>query len=768
MMSIRRPLSNDHHHQQNMRTSSSSASNLHSLKEKITCRVCNKQYNTPKTLPCLHSYCLSCLASLQLSELAMKKLVCPECDKTVVIDGDSLNGLPDAFCINRQIREFTFLQKVHGIVDTKCEKCTGKSVKATSFCDGCGKFVCDLCVTIHKSWSEFSSHKLLSLSDLKECYHKYIPNDATPTRCVQHEKECTVYCETCQREICHECIIRSHREHQYNLTTDSARQHKASTREQLLMVDTVPSELDAAISKLERLVKNFTEEGKAVKSKLETRFKDLEMALAKRHKALGQDASSMVDGKIRLLEDQRKELIHIKKKVTSCKDFVNQMLDTEHDSEFFVLKKQMCDRIAEVSKEFSATELTPIEEPSIQLLFDNNRMKKELKHAGCVSDGSQLYVGYSSLANGVPSSTVTSHFLASEVVSFFISLSTSFFKMRSSPADQITAEIQCLRDNTLCPATVKINSNGFAKVQFSFNERGRYVFMVKVAGQHISGSPHPFFVLPSTSTQFHSPVRSISKLTTPKGLAVNRKNQIIVSQEDLHNVTLFGKRCRKVLSFGSYGSGEAQFSSPNGVSVDNHNCIYVSDSKNNRVQKFDSEGNFIKEYFGEKNTKGVLSQPTGIQITSEGEVYVVDRGNARIVVLSTDLAYKRTFGSAGKEKGQFEDPWGVTTDANGLVYVTDMKLHTIQIFDPMGEYRGQIGTQGTQKSRLNRPSGIAIDQFGKIFVCEFGNHRVSIFHVSSEFIDCFSIGLSMVNPHSIALDEDGFIYVSSAEAVHVF
>lgn len=741
--------------------------NLHSLKEKITCKVCNKQYVNPKTLPCLHSFCLSCLASLQLSDLAMKKLVCPECDKTVVVESDSLNAFPNAFLINRQISEFDFLRKVHGVVDTKCEKCTGKSVKATAFCDGCGKFVCDLCVTIHRSWSEFSTHKILTLSDLKECYQKYIPNSVPPTTCIQHNKDCTVYCETCTKEICHECIVKSHRDHQYNLTTDSAKVHKIATKEKLLMIDTVPEELDAAISKLQQLSQNVLREGNSVKSKIDDKFKDIEIAVAKRKKALITETITMVDAKCKLLDDQKKELVHVRSKVTSCKDFVNQTIESEHNSHFFHLKKQMCDRIAEVSKEFSATELTPVEEPAIKFTVDSS-LRGQLTNCGSVSDGSILHVGYSSLTNGVFSPMWPSQFFINDVVTFYICLSASFFKIRNNPAEQITAEILCVRDNSICPSTVTINSSGFAKIQCSFAERGRYIFMVKISGQHVSGSPHPFFVRPSISSQFHAPVRSISKLTTPKGLAVNGKNQIIVSQEDLHNVTVFGRRCRKVLSFGSSGSGEAQFNRPNGVSTDKNNFIYVSDTKNDRIQKFDSDGNFIKEFTGEKDVCGALKHPTGIYVTRKDEVYVVDRGNGRIVVLNTELNYNRTFGSVGKSKGQFEDPWGICLDTNGLAYVTDIKMHTIQIFDTMGEYRGQIGTQGTQKSRLSRPSGIAIDQFGRIFVCEFGNHRVSIFHVSSEFIECFSTGLSMVNPHSITVDEDGFIYVSSAETVHVF
>ena len=462
------------------------------------------------------------------------------------------------------------------------------------------------------------------------------------------------------------------------------------------------------------------------------------------------------------------ELEHIKNKVVACKDFVVSMVDSDHNSEFFLLKKQMCDRISEVSQEFSATELTPIEQPTIAFSSDETLIK-HLSNSGSVHDGSFLHVGYSSQSKGASSPAWPSQFFVKEVVTFYASLSSSFFRMRNSPADKISAEIRCLRDNSVCPATVAINVSGYAKVQCSFAERGRYSFIVKIGGHHVHGSPHLFFVRPLASNQFQTPLRSITKLSSPKGIVVNHKNQIIISQESQHNVTVFGKCCRKILSFGSYGSGEAQFNHPCGVAIDKQDFIYISDSKNNRVQKFDNEGHFVKEYTGDDAKHASLNQPMGINVSEEGDVFVVDRGNGRIVVLTSDLQYKYSFGSRGREKGQLEDPWDIAIDINNVVYITDMKMHTVHLFEKSnGEFRGQIGIEGTQKGRLNRPSGIAIDQFGRIFVCEFGNHRVSIFHVSSEFIDCFSTGLSMVNPHSITIDDDGFVYVSSAEAVHIF
>ena len=45
-----------------MATKSSTA--LKELDEQLTCNVCLDQYTNPKTLPCLHSFCLKCIEKL--------------------------------------------------------------------------------------------------------------------------------------------------------------------------------------------------------------------------------------------------------------------------------------------------------------------------------------------------------------------------------------------------------------------------------------------------------------------------------------------------------------------------------------------------------------------------------------------------------------------------------------------------------------------------------------------------------------------------------
>lgn len=729
------------------------------LSEAFNCSICCKKYSIPKTLPCLHSFCLECLKTISETSKESGEIVltCPECEKKITHVTKSLGDVPNAFQINRKLEHHTFLQKVNSQVIVKCEKCIGAKTKAVGYCTNCSKFICDLCFQIHSSWSELQSHKTLRMAQLKESFEKYIPSTSEKKLCQVHRKVCTVFCETCELLICHDCILKGHREHQYFHSDESAKRRKKGMIEHLDSINHMPVQLQTAISVLDTISQNFSIQGNEVESELMKKFDLLQKAIAARRDVLSNTVRERLDSKLKLLQEQKEMMERMMTKLSSCINFVSQTVDGDHVTEFFLLEKQMLCRISELHEEFTKMDLTPIEEPEVHLTLDKESMALA-EEVGSVSDASVLYSG----------SNDSRVYVVGEVICFYVALSTSFYKTKTNPMEEIQAVVKSMREGTICPATVAVSSCGFAKLQCTFSDRGRYTISVKIGGRHVSRSPFTFFIKPNGS-QTMQPLKTIQKLQGPKGITINSKNHIIVCEESRHAISVFGRKTKKLISIGSYGRDNGQFNNPTGVTVDTNECVYIADSKNNRIQKFSSDGTYLGQYAGDKNNSAsLLNTPTSIKLGPKGQLFVVDRGNCRIVILSQDLKFVSSFGSVGYGLGQLQDPWDVAFDKEGFVYVTDTRQHCIQIFTPAGFFRGKISNQGMQKGKLNRPTGITIDSFGKIYVCESGNHRVSIFHISSEFLECFSIGLSMVNPSGIAVDEDGFIYVSCAESVHVF
>jgi DNA-binding beta-propeller fold protein YncE len=189
--------------------------------------------------------------------------------------------------------------------------------------------------------------------------------------------------------------------------------------------------------------------------------------------------------------------------------------------------------------------------------------------------------------------------------------------------------------------------------------------------------------------------------------------------------------------FGESGNGEGQFVWPTGIGLDSHNNIYVTDEWLHRVSVFDQEGNFLKMFGTPGKGEGQFNRPSGIAIDSNDDIYVVDSLNHRVQKLTKDGEYITEWGSLGSETGEFNAPWGITTDTRGYVYVADHKNHRVQKFSGQGEFVFQLGSYGSGREQFDHPSDVAVDSDGDIYVCDWANSRVPSFDAEVNYITTF-------------------------------
>ena len=148
-------------------------------------------------------------------------------------------------------------------------------------------------------------------------------------------------------------------------------------------------------------------------------------------------------------------------------------------------------------------------------------------------------------------------------------------------------KIECLLE--------KINFNQY-EISYQATIRGRHQLHIKVEGEHIKGSPFPVTAIKKRGT----PIKIITGMKGPRGLAVNQRGEIIVGEGYSNHVSILSSTGETLHSFGSQGSTQGQFDRIRGVAVDDYGNIYVADGHNHRVQKFSPDGNLSQQLEGKE------------------------------------------------------------------------------------------------------------------------------------------------------------------------
>ncbi|MGA2791297.1 MAG: 6-bladed beta-propeller [Candidatus Bathyarchaeia archaeon] len=200
--------------------------------------------------------------------------------------------------------------------------------------------------------------------------------------------------------------------------------------------------------------------------------------------------------------------------------------------------------------------------------------------------------------------------------------------------------------------------------------------------------------------------------------------------------------CNFLLTWGSPGAGNGQFSIPDGVAVDSSGNVYVADYQNSRVEKFTSTGTYVTAW-GCTNAgngcssggsgNGQFSGPWGLAVDSAGNVYVADSGNNRVEKFTGTGTYVTQWGCvspsasfpacpASSTNGQFNDPNGVAVDSAGNVYVVDTYNNRVEKFTSSGTFILTWGSLGSGKGQFYHPESVGADSSGNVYVTDIGSY----------------------------------------------
>ena len=696
----------------------------------LKCLLCKKIYQSPRLLPCLHSYCQRCIQNLIQFENQSSKItdqskcnnksknsnkaysmqtdgsedgdtnqktdnnesteneikienqhsatfsfLCPACKSAIEV---TRNGVTEVFPIN------TFLQDLCEMYDYKhekersCEYCRfdGKKVFATSLCLDCQDNMCEECANSHRRTKVTRSHKVIPYVQVQLGRYDTDIREYQNQKCKKHDNTVyTMFCDRCEVMMCSECKVETHENHKW--TT-----------------------LEKAVSKYQTQIRNL--------------LKGIQRQIPSIHnyvKFLSNYDNSVVSTQEKLIANMEKqtEMLHAmieEQKVVYIEE-INKAVDLER-CEIEVKSKNL--KTAAVSLELNARYLSSLLNlgKSDEILSLHSKITHRLTQLMHMQlDGVQTKLRMS--------------FKPGKSMSQNIQVIFGMLGLDHAPMAQ--SEDGLASEGALAITSVLPNVKNTVELITSFDADGK----------------------------------DDGKDVWPTGLAITKRDEIIIVDRENKKVKVYDSMGKMKAEF--MGQGENKLGSPFDVTVLKSGDLAVTDHASEDVKIFTMNGVL------QLKINGDFKYPRGITTNSKGDIIVVDCQLKQITVHNAQTGkIVRTIEAKDSHGAKLlVDPYYVTTTPQDHIVVTDTAAPNIKVFSSDGRYLANYGGYGTRKEQVLQPYGVCCDDYGYTFVADNQNHRVHLLQPDGTMTKFLITKTdSLWHPMGVAINNKGYLVLTEA------
>ena len=308
----------------------------------LTCAICTELFDNTahqaKCLPCLHTYCKSCLESLAGKR---PKFNCPNCRKLITLPEGIVDSLPNNFIVEN-LKDY---QDIFNFA-VSCGSC--ESGQAVSFCYDCGAFLCQKCVDAHAQL-KLLRHKLSTVVELQE--QRFNPMMRQLQHCVKHPKQdITMYCResNCKVPVCATCGHLNHRGHDLIELSAATENVVADLQQSAARVYETKHELICKRSKAENIQKilldNFSKKRNEIHENAQKLHNQIDSVMHKAEANLKTLYETEMNHLVSSLESINLLIAHM----TSAHEFANQACDKTNPLQLLTSHNQIMDRFHEL------------------------------------------------------------------------------------------------------------------------------------------------------------------------------------------------------------------------------------------------------------------------------------------------------------------------------------------------------------------------------------------------------------------------------------
>ncbi|XP_072018007.1 uncharacterized protein [Amphiura filiformis] len=281
------------------------------------CSKCHQLLKSPRSLPCLHSYCATCLDD-QAKDSPISKVKCVECAEEFQILPGGLKEWQPLAIVHRLTEQKAMQMELISKETIHCTSCVwfsgeehqeDKQVPPTAVarCTECDDYLCKQCVAIHKSQRRSKDHPVITLEKLRE--GKVPHASATEQKvCVKHKGESLfIYCETCDVPICRQCVVitHSHPDHKYSEIEQAAKERGQKLQQLHESSGKNEKEINKALQEIRKSKRDFDLAVSEAKIQIKDTVQKLKSSYLKRL----DEARKVVEEELNIIEKEGLETI---------------------------------------------------------------------------------------------------------------------------------------------------------------------------------------------------------------------------------------------------------------------------------------------------------------------------------------------------------------------------------------------------------------------------------------------------------------------------
>ena len=227
--------------------------------DELQCSICLELFQDPRSLPCLHTFCVECIQRTLNDKNSLK---CPVCRAEHQLGEEGTKLLPVNSYACQELPRKRLRKQLEKNDEKKCECCGEAESADVAWCSECG-IICKSCLAMHKKMTiGLKDHEVIQTENQDSLLQppakkRFIARN----NCLRHSgQELKYLCTACTEMVCPECLLSTHKDHVY-CTADEARSDIETKMGELAgLVATKKDEFDDYLAKLNEV------EGKAVES----------------------------------------------------------------------------------------------------------------------------------------------------------------------------------------------------------------------------------------------------------------------------------------------------------------------------------------------------------------------------------------------------------------------------------------------------------------------------------------------------------------------